>query len=449
MPQASLFVALSTGQNIANILPILELAEPGDQVLWVESATAQHKQWGKGACEVLKHHGVSDIVPLQLTDDDPASLQQALAGHEAVQDSGFLVKLIGNGGTKLQMLAAFHAMNGKLDELLYNHDQRCVLERRRYCNGRPEPVVRQIYHRHGIDLADVLACNGREILAGDEQRLWPNQDQPSLPCYGTDSEWTRDCHQRVADWTKGHPKKPKKAFDYGRAAELAPEQAKNFHRQILAVCGLPANTKLKKSALEDLYNRAHRLDKEAWEFQNKHGSLDQSVPHLGNELEDAVAARVSQWLTMQPEFSAIVQSIWQNVKIRLTHGSEDLAELDVALLLRNGVLISLECKSFDVPLKDMNSRLGEIQRSSSQLARIAICAPSYPMFSACSWHKELIEKVEGMRKWRQFKLIEFTLPEQPGHNGKTFENALADWLKPFLPTPECAHNNHDHPSCQS
>lgn len=433
MPQANLFVALSTGQNIANILPILELAEPGDRVLWVESDTAQRKQWGDGACEVLQRHGVTNLMHLELTDDDPASLQQALAGHEAVQEAGASIKLIGNGGTKLQMLAAFRALNGHLDELLYNNNEPCVLERQRYHHGRPEPVVRQAYRRHGIDLADVLACNGREIVAGNERRLWPDQKQPPLPHYGTDAEWTRDCHQRVADWARSHPDKPKKAFDYARAADLAPDEAEKFRRQVLEACGLAPDMPIKKNALEELYNRAHRLDTEAWKFQCKHGSREQDIPDLGRELEEAVAARVVQWLMTHPDFAAGVQSVWQNVKIRLAQGREDTAELDVALLLKNGVLMALECKAFDAQVKDMNSRLGELQRSASQLARIAICAPSYPAFIKDQWCKELDRNVGRMRHWGQFKLIEFTLPDHPGQAGKTFESALGDWLKPFLP----------------
>jgi hypothetical protein len=433
MSQANLFVALSTGQSITNILPILELAETGDQVLWVESATAKQQQWGKGACDVLRRHDISNVISLELPDDDPASLQEALRQHEALQNSGVAVNLIGNGGTKLQMLAAFRALNGHLDELLYSNNQPCILERQSYRQGRPEPVIRHVYNRHSVDLGDVLACNGREIVAGSERLLWPTQEQPPLTRYGTDEEWTRACHQRVADWAKNHPHKPKKAFDCGRACELAPEEAEKFRRQILDACGLPKNTPIKKSVLEDIYNRAHRLDREAWEFQSKHGSHDQEVPNLGRDFEDAVAARVVRWLMMHPQYANIVQSVWQNVKIRLAHGREDTAELDVALLLKNGVLMALECKSFDAQIKDMNSRLGELQRSASQLARIAICAPSYPLFNTDSWCRELIRNVERMNHWSQFKLIEFTLPNQPGKGQKTFEDALADWLKSLLP----------------
>ena len=40
-----LFIAVSTGQGIANVPPILEHAEAGDSVLWIESPMAKALGW--------------------------------------------------------------------------------------------------------------------------------------------------------------------------------------------------------------------------------------------------------------------------------------------------------------------------------------------------------------------------------------------------------------------
>jgi len=431
MHQASLFVALSTQQNIANILPILELANPEDRILWIESETARKNNWSQGACEVLRRYGISNIETLSV-DDDPASLQQALAEHEAVRDTGFSVKLIGNGGTRPQMLAAFRALNGHLDELLYNHDQQCVLERTQYRNRQPEPVKRHLYARHPVDLLDVLTLNGRAILPKDERCVWPTDVLPELPRYGQDAEHTGGCHGRVNQWAKDRSEEPKKAFSYSRSTQLAPQQANKFLMTVLDACRLDKNTKIKPRFLEDIYNSAHKLDREAWISQEKNADPAE-VPDLGRALEDAVSARVVHWLSANPRFARIIQSVWCNVKIGEDHKKEDAIELDTALLLKNGRLLPLECKSFKAELKDMNSRLGELQRSSSRLAGIRLCVPSYPIFAQEGWHQELVKHVDNMRKWRQFNCIEFTLAGQNGESGKTFEDALAAWLEPFLP----------------
>ena len=41
MSAPQLFVLVSTGQGVANLPPVLEHANPGDEVLWVESPLAR------------------------------------------------------------------------------------------------------------------------------------------------------------------------------------------------------------------------------------------------------------------------------------------------------------------------------------------------------------------------------------------------------------------------
>jgi len=423
---STVFVALSTYQNIANILPILELAQFGDQVLWIESATAKKLNWSTGACHVLRQQGVT-IIHLLEVDDDPASIHRVLREHPLITTAGNTIKLIANGGTKLQMMAAAKALNGHLDELLYNSDRVCVLERER----DNQPINAVFYTRHRVDLAEVLACKDREIVSGNERRVWPTTQLLEQPRYGLETDYTRDCHQRIFDWIQTHPDTPKKAFSYQQATQLAPEYSNQFHAQILKACNLEtkASPKIKTRNLEALYNCAHKLDSEAWNCVGK-----DEAPDIGRELEDAVAARVVYWLKANPQFEQIVQSVWCNVKVRQRGKKEDAAELDTALLLKNGILLHLECKSFDAKIKDMNSRLGELQRSSSQLAKIAICAPSYPVFENEKWHQALSKKTAAMQEWKQFKFIAFTFPDQGSAAGITFENAMTQWLESYLPT---------------
>jgi len=53
------FLAISTGQNVANVLPIIESWEPGDRLLWLESALARKRHWSVGALDVLHHRGLA------------------------------------------------------------------------------------------------------------------------------------------------------------------------------------------------------------------------------------------------------------------------------------------------------------------------------------------------------------------------------------------------------
>jgi len=427
---ATLFVALSTGQNIANLLPILELFEPGDRVLWIESATAQRLGWSIGPCEVLRRHGIDEVEIARLADDDPGSCYRLLSESDSVRAAG-AVRLVSNGGTKPQMLAAFQALSGRLTELLYNHDRQCVLER--YPHPPQGTVSRVPYGRHRIDLMDVLACNRMEIVPGKEECVWPGEP-PALPDYGKDPFYTKDRHARIWQWVHDRPPRPEKAFTYEKASQLAPEQKQRLRNNILEGCGLPADTTIKseKGMLARVYNSAHKLDLEAWEQQAKRVSTEEA-PNVGREFEDAVAARLLVWLAKQPLFSQIVQSVWRNVSVRRQGSREDAAELDIALLLKNGLLLHFECKSFDAALKDMDARLAVLQRSASQLARIAICIPSYSGLDNAPWCNELSQNVKKISGWKQFEKIEFTLPGQPG---TSFEDSIEAWLRRWLPPDE-------------
>lgn len=427
MSQANLFVALSTKQNIANILPILELAEPGDRVLWIESERARKENWSDGACDVLRRYGLSDIETLPVN-DDPVSIQQALKNHPALQSSTVAVKLVANGGTKLQMLATSKALNGRIDELLYNQDHVCVLERYGYRHGQPETVELMPYQNRGVDLEDMLTCNNKKIL-GNAEQIWPCAS-PELPLYGRDVDYTSKRHQRIWEWVKARPLCPEPAFSYEDAVRISPEKRQSFLKAMLDCCGLP-KIQNEDHYLKKIYEAAHRLDADAWKKQPKRAS-DEEAPNVGKDLENAVAARVVHWINQKPDFATMIHSIWRNVKITPLHNNKVEAELDVALLLKNGRLLHLECKAFDAPLKDMNSRYAVLQRSSSQIAKMAICIPFFAPLSDLEWHQDIAKNANKIREWEQFKLLEFTFPEQPGSKGLTFEDALTGWVKQFL-----------------
>lgn len=73
-----LFIAVATGQGIANLPPILEYGNPGDAVLWVESPQARKGQWSNGVNEVLKKAGFAIIKStLEVSDiNDPVEMRR-------------------------------------------------------------------------------------------------------------------------------------------------------------------------------------------------------------------------------------------------------------------------------------------------------------------------------------------------------------------------------------
>jgi hypothetical protein len=421
----SLFIALSTSQNITNLLPILELAERGDRVLWIESARAQHDRWSEMPLAVLKQHNVVDIETVSLADDSPESVYRALAERTPTLPRN--VRLLGNGGTKPQMLAAAAALVGRIHEFLYNHDNECVLQC--YQGGPQGRMIARPYQRHGLDLGDVLKCRNMQIKPDAERRIWPNSGPlPPLPDYGTDPSVTRDHHRRIWEWERQRLEPPSRRLGFKDAERFAPDQTASLERNILHACGCPGTQRVDRTALENVYNSAHKLSKLAAENQPKR-TPPEEAPDIGQELEEAVSARLLHWLHAKPTFAAIVQSVWKNVKICRNDGKEANQELDVVLMLKNARLFHLECKSFMTTAKEMDASLGGLQRNTTQLATMAICVPSYPEFERDEWCKQLKDNIKTMKKWQRFDVIEFTMPERR----PSFEDALDGWLKGSLP----------------
>ena len=423
-----IYVALSTGQNIANLLPILELYVPGDRVVWIESAFAHDRGWTLGPSQVLNQRGIPHET-VTCTDDDPDTLHLALLNRFEREEPA-KVRLIANGGTKLQMLAAFRALSDHLDEVLYGQHPACVLER--YPQGGLAPLSRTPYVRHQLRLEELVACNGMEIVDGKQECIWPGDPLP-LEDFGTDPAYTQDCYSRLWSWVNTHAPAPgAKLLPYSEAVNLAPKQAALLLENIRNSCQLRPEAPIKHSKAKTIYHSAGKLDQEARRALPTiiNGS---NAPDIGESFERATAARLVNWLIGAKEFHAIVQSVWRNVLIRKQGAIDIKAELDIVLLLKNGVLLHLECKSWDATRKDMDARFSTLRDVASQLAKLVICLPSFPALEEAAWHQSLIRNVQKIDEWNQYPTIKFTLPGAPDDAGMTFEENLRKWLTPYLP----------------
>lgn len=144
--------------------------------------------------------------------------------------------------------------------------------------------------------------------------------------------------------------------------------------------------------------------------------------------------------------AAVVQSCWRNVKL-CAEATPDRqhAEWDYALVLRNGIILSLECKSSPstAEQKDLEARLQKLHEASSRLARMAVCVPLYSALADESWFGQLHElRLRIDEQPGRFALLPFTLPGQPAsyevrtaagvrpHPCPQFEEALAGWMRP-------------------
>jgi hypothetical protein len=440
-----LFVVVSTGQNVANLPPLLEHAEQGDKVVWVESAPARRARWSEGARAVLSRLGLEvlpDDIVVEEIDDLAEMVRASGPAVELARRERLAVHVILNGGTKLTPLGLLRAWGDLGPVLLYGEQQPAVHKTFPATLDRPAEV--RPYTRHELDLPEILEVSGHQIFDNAGFRFWPGPlaDDLAREPYGANAAYTVDLH------SKHHHRKDPGAegphVTWNEAQQVAAEQVQAWKRGIL-----PPLRKRRLEISEEengvfelIYTRTLGLLRAGARARNNADRVP--IRPISDAFEQAVARRVHAWLEARKH--PAILSAWRKVKVAdRREPTRVKAELDVLLVLKNGVLWHLECKSFTADAKDLDARVFNLQQAGSQLARMALCAPLLTGYSAEPWfvaQHELRRRIEAIR---HLTFVPFTLPGQPtdfvveeGGTAQplacpTLEAALEGALRAYLP----------------
>ena len=435
MPQ-NFFIAISTGQNIANVLPILERAQAHDRIVWLESPLATNRRWSEAAIVVLRQHGFTHQEQKPLASEEvslfAATIQQLLLDYPHHTPI-----FVANGGTKLQALAAY--IRPEL-AVLYSLDRPCAYEW--YPNGILQAGERLTYQRHALDLDDILQLRGMERKNTDAQRIWGKQAaQPEPTWYGQNIPDTITLHdEHHAFGLQRIPTNPLPGNTLWEAVLQHQQPALDALRSSISQW---AKRTPSDGLLQNIMLSSRKL------FENAtHAAQNLAKPpqhSLGTLFEQAVAERTCQFLDNHSQIAAFVQSVWLNTQIG-KFGKEQpiVIETDILLVLKNGVLIHLECKSHKADNKDLDARLLNLQNVSSLQARMTICSPCYTAYTDKPWFRiqhAFKTRVESLNAftWLAFDLggqpESYTLPDDVQGTRYTcgrFENGLEKLLKPFV-----------------
>ncbi len=168
---------------------------------------------------------------------------------------------------------------------------------------------------------------------------------------------------------------------------------------------------------------------------------------IGRIFEAGVTARVQRYFADNPSIAACIAEIWMQTKINVQKDKDKVVqEFDVLLVLKNAVLLHLECKTGGIETKDMDARLLNITQAGSSLARQYLVAPVFTAYSQALWFRAMHETAQKIGTVRSAPPLYFTLPGQPpsyhypGAQGKPetftiepFEDSLTKILRPYLP----------------
>lgn len=414
MTQNRVFLVISTGQNVANLPPVLEYASPGDQVQWIESAEARRGNWSQGAKEIFEQFGLQLRPTINVESvNDPAELMHACATAIAnwSPQHGELY-LVANGGNKLAPLGLWLASRGLRPVILYGDDRHAVCHDFRLDD--PPHAMRAPYRRHQIDLPEIFKATGHCIAGAAAERFWPGAlpDEIVNEAYGVDPNETRRLHEAFYCGELPDLAACGDDIPYERLTELLP--AERLQKWQNALKPLLVSVKARSEGLyKSVYHATVNLARAARE------AAARQPPHrrrrLGPAFERAIVRRVHAYLeTRRP---ACVRSAWRSVSVvNKSDPARTLAEFDVLLVLTNGILLNLECKTAtDVPQKDLDARLLNLQATGSRLAQMALCIPLYTQFIGKPWANRYHEMRQRMQKIGSFPLILLTIPGQPRH----------------------------------
>lgn len=435
------FVLVSTGQKVANLPPVLELAEPGDRVVWIESDEARRRKWTDGPRAILEQAGLTteQVVPVTHV-NDPYLVAKALEPLvNSLEGRASTIYLVTNGGTKhtpIGLVVAFQRLSPKL---LYGDERPAVLSL--YSTDQPASPEISLYTRHRLDLPEILRVNNYTLAnRSNHCRIWPDPAPDGILCeqYGLDESYTYRLHADHFKWASINPSQQRISLD--RVESLVPEAYRSWTRTLkqFRYADNPQN-------MENVYYGTLNLAESAKLAAARQASgLSEPPTRIGDSLERAVARRVRAWQEEQQH--PAIQSIWMGVKIAREATPQTVeAEFDILVVMKNGVLIHLECKSSQVDARAIDTNTYRLRQAGSVLARGAVVIPLYTRQSRQPWFEMLHEgraKLEELLG-RQNVLL-FTIPGQPAEyqvigeqssieKCPSFEEGLDELLKPYRP----------------
>lgn len=431
---------VSTGQKVANLPPVLELAQAGDHFLWIESDEAERLGWTRAPQKILERFGMVSAGKARVAQvNDPSLIKSNLDPIVKTQCAKYEnVYLVMNGGTKLVPLGLVLAFRDYRPYLLYGDERPAVC--RIYPADLSSPARVLVYRRASIDLEEILHLNGYTLAKGSRHRkIWPGTMPADIESerYGEDESYTVNLHAAHHQWYLRRKMTEQVRFEDIR--KLAPKGYQTWLRTMRQMLyGFNVDI------LRQIYYATMKLRAKAQQVASTRASqITPPQARLGEALERAVARRILKWLAAND--SSAVESVWMGVSIaRETQPDITHAEFDILIVLKNGVLLHLECKSADVEFRSFDVNTFRLRSAGSQLARSVIVVPIYTRHQKTEWFAEL------SRNWEEIQeklgpefIIPFTLPGQPvsftmgeGETVRTvkcggFEEHFSKLLRPY------------------
>lgn len=351
--------AVATGQNQANLPPILSLASQGDCVVWLETPLARERRWAEGANAVLESRGIPyESIPIGDSQvRSPQAICELLLEERRRHPTAEPVFVL-NGGQKHMVLGVGLARQQGRLMLVYSDVRPAQL----WLLGPDDSEFRPASLENPLRLDEWLLANGLVILPGSlNHQLWPPAEARTQPArLGSDS---------------AQAFKLPNVQDRIRGSERLCARWQDLIHKSLQNCGVrlprdlvPQLAKALAAPQGSLLSSAEAFFRRCFEQ-----ALEEKAT-LGHWFEGEVSRALVEFLTGHPQLASVVVEARRGLVVARAGTPEQVfAEYDIALLLKNATLIHLECKAGTLEEKDMFARLAKLHEAGGLVAQQVVC----------------------------------------------------------------------------
>lgn len=442
-PKPNLFVVVATGQAIANLPPVLEVAQKKDEVLWIVSDEAKQRNWLTGPNQVFERFGLKSLPIVRVGGvSDPYTLTQELSCvvNSIQPDQYQNIYLVTNGGTKHTPIALLRAFESLSPMLLYGEDRPCVYNI--HSTNFQSPPQRENYTRHQLDLESIISLSSYTFATGsNHQQIWPGALPQDVMAerYGHDEEYTYELHtQHYKQALVSNNKAGRVPFEQIRSL-VSVNQYQKWETNVRQI-----QIAFNHQSLCNLYHSTLKLaDIACVAAERQANEIPQPVAPIGPAFERAVSRRIRQW--QEDHRHPGIQSIWNGVRLAQIN-SPDLVEVefDILIVLKNGILVHLECKSSSLERRQIDVNTHRLQGAGSRLASVAVVIPLFTKCTSKAWFAQSHKiRIDSEIHFGSRNVIPFTWPDQPrgyrlkeqdvfrDYTCESFEAQLSALLKPY------------------
>jgi hypothetical protein len=387
----NLFVLIDTIHNIANLIPLMEnIKDKNSDVIIVITEKPVEKNINlQNLKNILEKKKIKNIVI-----STHYEFQEELKKY--ISDDLENLYFIINGGKKIQFLEVYFTITNLLKNkpiiLLYSLIKPCqYYSVDSYYNNKSY----QYFSKHGVDLKEILFLKNYKLNYDKSTCIFPNNQKIDTTSFSI-------IQKEIKDFLN------------------------NFN-----------------SLLKEKFNLGGKIKEIIIKIFSKENKYS-----FGEKFEELTVKRLLYFMDKHPDYKKIIQSIWKNVYVSNSNKQDNYqAEFDIIIVLKNGILLYIECKSGLLQQKDIDAKFANLQKTSSLFSSMIVTFPilslkndSYEEYLK-NYNKKIIE-IEKNLKNKNYDFLPFTEFEKGVHfylenkeySYLSFEEALKNLLNQWLQT---------------